>query len=828
HIAKIQIQSSARSAYSCRTAKLDSKTVDFVCSGFGVRNRIILSNIAHIEVCEIYVSKGRNVALHQATTQSSTYLDWGPENAVNGNLGTVDGSDYELSTECTHTNEGSSSRGFWRVTFSHPMNIIGADIYNRRNPSRGCCERRLMGFTLTVYDSSDRSLYSYTDQRYSPLDVYHILFDPIRTKKATAVEIKKSRYSFFLTLCEVLIYGDSDCPSSKFGRQCERDCNCADDQDACFVATGGCPSGCAPGYTGEDCWTPCARGYYGSGCSETCSSHCGGYHSRCDPKDGTCFHGCDIGYQPPLCKEECITGTYGYQCAQACSIHCAGPNKTCSSTDGSCDQGCKAGYLPPQCNEVCPDGKYGLQCAQQCSIFCAGTNNKCSPFDGSCDQGCIVGYQPPICYQVCDAGSYGQNCTQSCSIYCAGTNSPCRPFDGSCTQGCEVGYQPPLCDQECHIGTYGPGCAQTCSGYCAGQNNTCNPLNGTCDHGCDVGFQPPLCDNGRKIMIMAISKFVMLAVMDKIAHRAVVSTVLELTALAVLLMGHVPRAVRWATSLLSVIKTVILEPMASTVHRCVVNIVLVKTIPVALLMGHVTTAVKLAFSLHSVTEFVIMAVMAKIAHKTVVSTVLELTALAVLLMDHVTRTVRWATSLHFVIKSVTMEPMALAVPKNVVDTVLIKTTPVALLMGHVTMAVMLDFSLHSVIKHYHKMSQKGLTFAAPPCLHLEGNLAENWRKWQQRFQLYLEASELDKKPKKQQKAILLHTIGPDALELFNAFTFSEEEDIDDIRVIMQKFEEYCKPKRNLIYDRHQFLTKQQQEGESFDQFVTELKRLSAD
>ncbi|GFO35065.1 retrovirus-related pol polyprotein from transposon 297 [Plakobranchus ocellatus] len=45
---------------------------------------------------------------------------------------------------------------------------------------------------------------------------------------------------------------------------------------------------------------------------------------------------------------------------------------------------------------------------------------------------------------------------------------------------------------------------------------------------------------------------------------------------------------------------------------------------------------------------------------------------------------------------------------------------------------------------------------------------------------------------------------------------------------MQKFEEYCRPKRNLIYDRHQFLTKQQQEGESFDQFVTRLKRFSAD
>ncbi|KAK3732947.1 hypothetical protein RRG08_002557 [Elysia crispata] len=126
------------------------------------------------------------------------------------------------------------------------------------------------------------------------------------------------------------------------------------------------------------------------------------------------------------------------------------------------------------------------------------------------------------------------------------------------------------------------------------------------------------------------------------------------------------------------------------------------------------------------------------------------------------------------------------------------------------------------------MSQKGLSFAAPPCLHLEGNLSENWRKWQQRFQLYLEAAELDRKPKKQQKAILLHTIGPDALELFNTFTFTDEEDTDDIHVIIKKFEAHCTPKRNLIYDRHQFLTKHQQEGESFDQFVTELKRLNAE
>ncbi|GFN76357.1 receptor-type tyrosine-protein phosphatase kappa-like [Plakobranchus ocellatus] len=48
---------------------------------------------------------------------------------------------------------------------------------------------------------------------------------------------------------------DWACPVGKFGRECENDCNCANRQEPCFASTGGCVSGCAPGYTGGDCWT---------------------------------------------------------------------------------------------------------------------------------------------------------------------------------------------------------------------------------------------------------------------------------------------------------------------------------------------------------------------------------------------------------------------------------------------------------------------------------------------------------------------------------------------------------------------------------------------
>ena len=36
---------------------------------------------------------------------------------------------------------------------------------------------------------------------------------------------------------------------------CERQCNCASPTESCFVHSGGCPTGCAHGYTGGDCWT---------------------------------------------------------------------------------------------------------------------------------------------------------------------------------------------------------------------------------------------------------------------------------------------------------------------------------------------------------------------------------------------------------------------------------------------------------------------------------------------------------------------------------------------------------------------------------------------
>ena len=112
-------------------------------------------------------------------------------------------------------------------------------------------------------------------------------------------------------------------------------------------------------------------------------------------------------------------------------------------------------------------------------------------------------------------------------------------------------------------------------------------------------------------------------------------------------------------------------------------------------------------------------------------------------------------------------------------------------------------------------------FKPPSTLSLEGNVADNWRKWKQRFQLYMEASGSMKKPEKQRVAIFLHLIGDDALEIYNTFSLSPAE--EKLDVLFRKFEEYCNPRRNITFERHKFFTCVQQPTENIDQYVTELR-----
>ena len=117
----------------------------------------------------------------------------------------------------------------------------------------------------------------------------------------------------------------------------------------------------------------------------------------------------------------------------------------------------------------------------------------------------------------------------------------------------------------------------------------------------------------------------------------------------------------------------------------------------------------------------------------------------------------------------------------------------------------------------------------PQPLELHGNIAANWKRFKQSFQIYKIASGLDTKSKEVQSMTLLHVIGQEAVEVYNTFQWTGQEcddcdtDIHSVKCLLLKFENYCLPRKNVTVERHVFFSRKQGEGESFDNFITDLK-----
>ena len=120
------------------------------------------------------------------------------------------------------------------------------------------------------------------------------------------------------------------------------------------------------------------------------------------------------------------------------------------------------------------------------------------------------------------------------------------------------------------------------------------------------------------------------------------------------------------------------------------------------------------------------------------------------------------------------------------------------------------------------MASSGLNQPAPLELR-SGNVAQNWKNFKQRFELFNVVSGMIDKGDKSQCSLFLHCIGDAALQVYNTFEFPDENDKMKLKVVMKKFEEYCIPKRNVTYERHKFFTCSQNSNETIDQYCTELR-----
>ncbi|XP_072384611.1 uncharacterized protein [Diabrotica undecimpunctata] len=107
------------------------------------------------------------------------------------------------------------------------------------------------------------------------------------------------------------------------------------------------------------------------------------------------------------------------------------------------------------------------------------------------------------------------------------------------------------------------------------------------------------------------------------------------------------------------------------------------------------------------------------------------------------------------------------------------------------------------------------------------NISHEWKFWKQKFQLFLTASGKSEKPDHIKIAILLNQLGDEGLKIFNTFEYENVEDDQKYNVVLCKFDTYCSPLKNLIYEHFKFFKRDQLQNESIDQFVTALKQLAS-
>ena len=75
-------------------------------------------------------------------------------------------------------------------------------------------------------------------------------------------------------------------------------------------------------------------------------------------------------------------------------------------------------------------------------------------------------------------------------------------------------------------------------------------------------------------------------------------------------------------------------------------------------------------------------------------------------------------------------------------------------------------------------------------------------------------------------ATFITCIGYEALRIYNALPFAYEAEKGDLDRVLDKMQKYCLGETNVIYERFRFNGKTQQDGESFDNFLTNLIELA--
>jgi len=115
---------------------------------------------------------------------------------------------------------------------------------------------------------------------------------------------------------------------------------------------------------------------------------------------------------------------------------------------------------------------------------------------------------------------------------------------------------------------------------------------------------------------------------------------------------------------------------------------------------------------------------------------------------------------------------------------------------------------------------------APNPLDADGDRADNWKIWKQRWDNYCIITGLLDQPEDYKCAMLLHSIGIEAMRIFNGLKFSDGEDRNNMADVIKKFDQHFLGQTQEFFERFQFNRRNQESGESIDEYVSVLRNMA--
>ena len=115
-----------------------------------------------------------------------------------------------------------------------------------------------------------------------------------------------------------------------------------------------------------------------------------------------------------------------------------------------------------------------------------------------------------------------------------------------------------------------------------------------------------------------------------------------------------------------------------------------------------------------------------------------------------------------------------------------------------------------------------ITLSPPPPFDFKK--PDEWTKWKRRFEQFMSASGLNKEDETRQVSTLLYCLGEEAEDVLVSTNITDESR-KKYADVMAKLDSYFKVRRNLVFERAKFNRRDQREGESAEEYITELYAL---